>query len=404
MRWLFSSYGMLALASGCASVFCALGCASTMAPAPAPLPTHENLPTQIISQNAAGSAKELYARGEALLAQQKFREAADQFTTLLASNEKDAEPYLPQATFDLGVAREGFDARAEARASYEDVVKKFSASSFAKPALLRMLTIDAYLEDWPALLDTANALLTRTDADDVDKMTALGARGLAEIEQGDDVKAGRDVEAGLEIVDRLHYGEGGRLPAPAAQLRFAQGEVRRVRSEKIQFVPADVPEAMAVQADFLAKMNARCEGLMDAQHAYGDAMRSVDAHWIAMSGFRVGEMYRKLHHDLMTIPPTLLAKSDKQKQIFFAIMHVRYRVLLEKGRDMMDRTISVADAGLDSSDWIARARQLRADIDLAIEEEKATIASFPFSEDEVKKAIEILRDKAEKEAEKKLKK
>ncbi|MGH7329827.1 MAG: tetratricopeptide repeat protein, partial [Polyangiaceae bacterium] len=144
--------------------------------------------------------------------------------------------------------------------------------------------------------------------------------------------------------------------------------------------------------------------LMDAQHAYGDAMRSVDAHWIAMSGFRVGEMYRKLHHDLMTIPPTLLAKSDKQKQIFFAIMHVRYRVLLEKGRDMMDRTISVADAGLDSSDWIARARQLRADIDLAIEEEKATIASFPFSEDEVKKAIEILRDKAEKEAEKKLKK
>ena len=76
--------------------------------------------------------------------------------------------------------------------------------------------------------------------------------------------------------------------------------------------------------------NARCDGLMDAQHAYGEAMRSTDAHWIAMSGFRVGEMYRKLHHDLMVIPPTLLAKSDKQKQIFFAIMHVRYRVLLEK--------------------------------------------------------------------------
>lgn len=389
MKWLFLSSAMLAL-----------GCASAPPPAPAPPPGRENLPTQIISQNAAGSAKELYERGEALLAKQRFREAADQFATLLASNEKDAEPYLPQATFDLGVSREGFDARAEARTSYEDVIRKFPSSSFAKPALVRILTIDAYLEDWPALFDAANRLLARTDADDVDRMTAFGARGLAEVEQGDDVKAGRDVEDGLEIVDRLHFGEGGRLPAPAAQLRFAQGEVRRVRSEKIQFVPADVPEAMAVQADFLAKMNARCEGLMDAQHAYGDAMRSVDAHWIAMSGFRVGEMYRKLHHDLMVIPPTLLAKSDKQKQIFFAIMHVRYRVLLEKGRDMMDRTISVADAGLDSSDWIARARQLRADIDLALEEEKATIASFPFSEDEVKKAIEILRDKAEKQAEK----
>ena len=377
----------------------AVGCASTTAPAPVSPRSHENLPTQIISQTAAGSAKELYERGEALLAQQKFREAADQFTTLLASNEKDAEPYLPQATFDLGVAREGFDARAEARASYEELVTKFPTSSFAKPALIRVLTIDAYLEDWPALFDAANRTLARADLDDVDRMTALGARGLAEIEQGDDVKAGRDVEDGLEIVDRLQYGEGGRLPAPAAQLRFAQGEVRRVRSEKIHFVPEQVPEAMAVQADFLARMNARCEGLMDAQNAYGDAMRSVDAHWIAMSGFRVGEMYRKLHHDLMLIPPTLLAKSDRQKQIFFAIMHVRYRVLLEKGRDMMDRTISVADAGLDSSDWIARARQLRADIDLALEEEKATIASFPFSEDEVKKAIEILREKAEKQAE-----
>ena len=397
MKWRFESY--VARAVGCASVLSAIGCASAPAPAPLPPRTRENLPTQIISQTAAGSAKELYERGEALLAQQKFHEAADQLTTLLASNEKDAEPYLPQATFDLGVAREGLDSRAEARASYEDVVRKFPSSSFAKPALIRILTIDAYLEDWPALLDAANRTLARNDADDVDRMTALGARGLAEIEQGDDVKAGRDVEDGLEIVDRLHYGEGGRLPAATAQLRFAEGEVRRVRSEKIQFVPAEVPEAMAVQADFLARMNARCEGLMDAQHAYGDAMRSVDAHWIAMSGFRVGEMYRKLHHDLMLIPPTLLAKSDKQKQIFFAIMHVRYRVLLEKGRDMMDRTISVADAGLDSSDWIARARQLRADIDLALEEEKATIASFPFSEDEVKKAIEILREKAEKQAE-----
>lgn len=374
------------------------GCASTPPPSPVAPPKNESVPTQIISTTAAGSARELFERGEALLAQQKFKEAAEQFRTLVLGNDPSASSYMPQATFDLAVAEEGMEARADAREHYRAVVAKYPGSSFAKPALLRVLDLDAYLEDWNSLLAESNAFLAREELDDVDTMTGLGARGLAEIELGDDTKAGKDVETGLEIVDRLHYGAGGRLPAPAAQLRFALGEIRRVRSEKIQFVPEDVPEAMAVQADFLAKMNARCEGLMDAQHAYGDAMRSTDAHWIAMSGFRVGEMYRKLHHDLMVIPPTLLAKSDKQKQIFFAIMHVRYRVLLEKGRDMMDRTISVADAGLDSSAWIARARQLRADIDLALEEEKATIASFPFSEDEVKKAIEILREKAEKQA------
>lgn len=370
-------------------------------PAPPPPPSRHDLPTQIISPTATGTALELFHRGEALLAQQHFAEAADDFATLIAANEPSAGPLLPQANFDLGVAREGLAARTEARSAYENVLAKYPTSPFAKPALLRILDLDAYLEDWPALLEAANAFLARVDLDDVDRMTGLGARGLAEIESDDDVHAARDVEAGLELVDKLHYGAGGRLPAPAAQLRFALGEIRRTRSERIHFVPEDVPDAMSVPADFLAKMNARCEGLMDAQHAYGDAMRSTDAHWIAMSGFRVGEMYRKLHHDLMVIPPTLLAKSGKQKQIFFAIMHVRYRVLLEKGRDMMDRTISVADAGLDSSPWIARARQLRGDIDLALEEEKATIASFPFSEAEIQKAIEILRDKAEKQASKK---
>ncbi|MEO8798008.1 MAG: hypothetical protein ABI551_09000, partial [Polyangiaceae bacterium] len=58
----------------------------------------------------------------------------------------------------------------------------------------------------------------------------------------------------------------------------------------------------------------------------------------------------------------------------------------------------------DSSPWIARARQLRSDIDLALEEEKTTIKSLPFTEAEIQKAIEILRDKAEKQAEQKAEK
>jgi tetratricopeptide (TPR) repeat protein len=374
------------------------GCASS-APPPklvAP-PTRESLPTQIIAPHAEGNSRELFARAEAALSARKLTEAIDNFTALLSANEPSAADLFPTAMFDLGVAYEGNAARQEARDDYARLLATYPENALAKQALLRILDLDAFLEDWDGLGKTAQIMLDRGDTDDIDRMSALGARGLSEIEMGSDVQAGRDVEAGLEISERLNIGAGGRLPASVSQLRFALGEIRRVRSERIHFVPEDVPDAMSVPADFLAKMNARCEGLMDAQHAYGEAMRSVDAHWIAMSGFRVGEMYRKLHHDLMVIPPTLLAKSDKQKQIFFAIMHVRYRVLLEKGADMMDRTISVADAGLDSSDWITRARALKADIELALDEEKTVIKSFPFTEDEIKKAIEILRQKAEKQ-------
>jgi len=379
------------------------GCAASMPP-PAPKaaqPQRVDIPTQIIAPNAAGTARELFARGEALLAQRKWQEAANNFNALLDSKEPSAAMLFPRARFDLGVAYEGLERRGEARDTYAHAAAIDPAQVVAKPSLLRVLDLDAFMEDWVDLGKTAQVMLDRSDLDDVDRMTALGARGLSEIELGDDVHAGRDVETGLEIADRLNSGGNGRLPAPAAQLRFALGEVRRIRSERIHFVADDAPDAMNVPADFLQKMNARCEGLMDAQHSYGEAMRSTDAHWIAMSGFRVGEMYRKLHHDLMVIPPTLLAKTDKQKQIFFAIMHVRYRVLLEKGADMMDRTISVGDAGLDSSEWIARAKDLKRDIDLALDEERATIKGFPFTEEEIKKAIEILRKKAEDQKNKK---
>jgi hypothetical protein len=107
-------------------------------------------------------------------------------------------------------------------------------------------------------------------------------------------------------------------------------------------------------------------------------------------------MYRKLHHDLMIIPPTLLAKSDKQKQIFFAIMHVRYRVLLEKGLEMMKRTLELGEKQLDSSAWVRRAVAARVDIELAIEEERAVLKTFPFTEEEIQGALDILKAKAEK--------
>ena len=62
-------------------------------------------------------------------------------------------------------------------------------------------------------------------------------------------------------------------------------------------------------------------------------MRAQDPFFIAFGAFRVGEMYKALHRDLMAIPPTTQAKTEGQQQLFFAMMHVRYRVLLEKAND-----------------------------------------------------------------------
>jgi hypothetical protein len=217
-------------------------------------------------------------------------------------------------------------------------------------------------------------------------MAAIGARALSHVEQGDDAGAMRDVQNGLDEMESLGFGATGKLLPAAAQLRFTLAEVRRVRSERIGFLP--------VTPDFPLKIEARCQGLLDAQNAYADTMRSEDPHWAAMSGFHVGAMYRLLHHDLMQIPPTALAKTDSDKNLFFAMMHMRYRVLLEKGLEMMKRTSAFGSKNPEVLPWAEKAEQARIDMEQALVEEKAVMATFPYTEEVVQKALDILQKKA----------
>src|ERR1019366_3872647 len=202
----------------------------------------------------------------------------------------------PEYMFDLGLALEGLEERAGARDEYLELARRFPTGLKARSALVRAATLDAYLEDWTALAAIGDTLLARPDLEDLERIVALGARGLALVEQGQlDTPSSTDIYDGLDLSDRFHYGERDVLPVAVAQLRFALGELRRGRSERIQFDP--------LPPDYLDKLDERCAGLLEAQSAYSQAVRSVDPHWAAMSGYRVGEMYRNLHRDLMGIPP-----------------------------------------------------------------------------------------------------
>jgi hypothetical protein len=184
---------------------------------------------------------------------------------------------------------------------------------------------------------------------------------------------------------QLHYGARDVLPVAVAQLRFALGELRRIRSEHIQFDP--------LPPDFLDKLEERCGGLLEAQAAYAMAVRSIDPHWAAMSGYRVGEMYRVLHRDLMQIPPPATSKTPRQKQIFYAFMHVRYRVLLEKGLREIEQTVALGERTADTSPWVRRAHEARDEMQTALADEKAQIDKMPFTEAEVNEALDLLKKK-----------
>jgi hypothetical protein len=366
----------------------ACGCAASPARVAGP-PVHIDMEPSIVTADEVTTEAELEARGERALLEQRWKDAADAYRLLLA-----ADPVGPRASehmFDLGLSLEGLEARADARDTYLGLARRFPQGAKARAALVRAATLDAYLEDWGALESIGEELLARPDLEDIERIVALGARGLARAEQSAadaslDLRASGDILAGLDLSDRFHYGERDVLPVAIAQLRFALGELRRIRSERIVFDP--------LPPDFVASLDARCAGLLEAQAAYSQAVRSVDPHWAAMSGYRVGEMYRHLHHDLVSIPPPATSKTERQKQIFFAFMHVRYRVLLEKGLREIEQTVALGERTQDSSSWISRAREAREEMQAALADEKAQIGTMPFTEAEIATALDRLGKRA----------
>ncbi|MDP9001982.1 MAG: hypothetical protein M3O46_17955 [Myxococcota bacterium] len=348
-------------------------------------PMHIDAQPRIVTADEVTTEDELVRRGERAMLEQRWRDAADAYGTLFRSD--PAGPHAADYLFDRGLALEGLEERANARDAFLDLARRFPEGPRARSALVRAATLDAYLEDWAALATIGDALLARKDIDGVDRIVALGARGLARIEVGDDKAASVDVHEGLDLADQLHYGERDVLPVAVAQLRFALGELRRVRSERIALDPPP--------AYFVAKLDERCAGLLEAQAAYAMAVRSVDLHWAAMAGYRVGEMYRILHRDLVRIPPPATSKTDRQKQIFYAFIHVRYRVLLEKGLREMKQTVALGERTSDSSAWIQRARAAKDEMETALADEKAQIDKMPFTEEEVKQALEKLQKKTQ---------
>lgn len=366
---------------------------------------------QIVSRGAAGSVRELYARADHALMEGRFDVARDALETVTAawrSGSTDARQELePSATYDLAMAYEGLGKRSSARDTYLDVERRFGSDGLARSARTRLYSVHAYLEEWDLLAAAAERGLAVPDIEPADRMAALAARGLARVEKGDLDAGSRDIQDGLDLMESLRIGSGGRLPTAAAMLRFGLGEVRRARSEKTRFaVEGATQTTKADLAAFMPKMEIRCEGLMGAQESYLDAMRAADPYFIAFGAYRIGEMYESLHRDLMAIPPTYKAKSEDQQSLFFAMMHVRYRVLLEKARDMMVRTMSLAPQEAsnaaapqrdpDFSVWLKRATVSKEGIDRSIDDEKRLIASLDYDEATVRKAIDIMKAKFDK--------
>ena len=281
-------------------------------------------------------------------------------------------------------AAEMYDYAAQSEASlarYEQVIRRCPTTDLDEVARIRALRLLTYLEHYAR----AGELAESTDVKypslrGTSKIAVLAARALARVAQNDDAQAEYFISKARDIIEQENLDAIGKLPQELAPVFFALGEVRRLRAERIHLVP--VPE------NFGVVLEQRCQLLLDAQSAYSDSMRAYDAHWSAMAGYRVGELYQKLHEEVMQVPPPKSADTEQRRQLFEGAMRLRYSILLDKAKSMMDHTITMAERTGEQSSWVLKARQSRDALARATQDEHDALARLPYTREQLQAALD----------------
>jgi len=371
------------------------GCASVSRPSPSSpalaarknAPSTVNVPRTVVTPTDAATLLELYERASAELEAGRAAKAAADFERIFSLD--PAWQYAPDALFQSAVAHEQATERDAALSRYEEVARRFPEHALGREALVRSLRLLAFLERWQRLGQAADLLISRyKDLRPFESVVALSGKALSLVMYSGDVEGALHfIERGRNVIDAHGLDQAGRVARDLAQLYFALGEVRRIKAERIRFVP--VPE------NFPAMLEQRAQLLLDAQSAYSDAMRAYDAHWSAMAGYRVGELYQNLHKDLMGVPAPKAADGDLRKQqLFEGAMRLRYSILLRKALSMMEHTLTMAARTGEHSEWVTRAEQAKRNIEQSIKDEDAAIARLPYTRQDLQNALDELTAKA----------
>jgi len=367
-----------------------LGCASQEATRAGPqTPRLIQVPRVVITPDESTPLPELFAQADAKAVAGDLPGAASLFDRV-AAREPDGE-LAPEALFRAAEAHDLSGEHEAAVTRYRAVADRYPSHVRSRAATLRSVRLLAYREDWQwagryadRMLEHANELAP------LESVVAYGAKALALVADGDDVRASSFIERGRDMIERHSLDLAGRLPRDVAPLYYALGEVQRVRSERIRFTPTP--------PNFLAVLEQRCQLILDAQRAYSDTWRAYDAHWSTLAGYRLGEMYAKLHAELVAIPPPATADTDARRQLFDGAMRLRYSVLLEKARGMLEHTVTMAEREGERSASVADAKQALNDLRAAEEAEEAALGKLPYSRADLEEVLAELQKKAREAA------
>jgi tetratricopeptide (TPR) repeat protein len=350
----------------------------------------ELLATTIVTPTEVTSVEELFSSGQTFLRQGQPAVAAQAFDRIVQHD--PSGPWTERALFQGALAHEASGDLEAAAQRFEQIGRRFPESERSSQALVRYMRVRLHLEQWE-LAGQAGATFLERHAHAAPRglilahaSRALGLLAAERVSEGEYF-----IAKGMEIVDQLELDRAGSIPRDLAQLYFALGEARRRRAEAVR-LSSDVVE-------FAARLEQRCQLLLAAQSAYSDTMRAYDAHWSTIAGYRVGELYERLHGELMAIPLPRDG-TERERQLFEGAMRLRYSVLLDKASSMLDHTLAMAERTGEDSAWVQRTEHSRRALQRAMAEEQQALDRLPFTRADLQKAMDDLAARAAAKAKK----
>lgn len=337
----------------------------------------------VVTPRDASTAFELLQRGKAELESGAFDAAMRSFDLVVTHDPNG--PWVEEALYAGASAHEGSGDHAGAAARFERVAKEFTRSEWARDSHLRAVRLYVYLERWSDAAALAQSFLeTYVERAPREEIVVHSTLALHALDTEGHTEAGRQralasLTRARSVIDKYQLDSAGNIPRDLAQTYYAKGEHLRLKGESVGFVP--MPD------DFGEQFERRAQLLLDAQSAYSDVMRAYDAHWTAMAGYRVGELYQRLHRDILAIPRPAALDTERRRLIFEAALRMRYKVLLEKGLKMMQHTLAMAERTSETSQWVDRARQARDELQAALREEEAAIEASPYSRQDIERVL-----------------
>jgi tetratricopeptide (TPR) repeat protein len=348
-------------------------------------PTSIDLPRVVVTPSRTLTLDEMFADADRDATRGELDKAAAGFDRVAAL--EPAGPLAAEALFRAGDAHDTQGRHQAALERYRAVADRHPGHGRARPAALRSVRLLTYLEDFAWAGRYADRLLVEPDLRPFEAVVAHGGKALSFVAEGDDLRASTYIERGRDVVEREGLDLAGRLPVDLAPLYFALGEVHRLRSERIHF-------GSTTMAEFSVALEQRCQRILDAQRAYSDTWRAYDAHWSTLAGFRLGEMYKKLHEELMAAPPPASADTSFRKGLFEASMRLRFSVLLEKARSMLEHTVAMAEREKERSSWSDRAKEALLNIRTAELREREAIDKLGYARADLEQTLADLEKKA----------